>query len=440
MRTSSLLKLFGVAILALLLGDGLSSVAQASQPLDTIQLDNGILLRDWIDLPAVQSVQSPLETGERAVEYIKRYGAYRELLDIVSKATRSKAFEERSITAENAAQRLAELDTARKKLGEWPQLIVSHAKAASLSGKPDTALADLKSWLKVAPVDDKRRKEIVALVIESETDGTTVTRYFSAGGRSFTDAATGMEFIFIKGGCYEMGDTFGERWEDARPVHNVCVNDFYLGKYEVTVGLFRAFVQETGYRTEAEKRDGCFESKGSSGGRRFWSSLSFSQDDNEPVVCVSWNDTQAFNTWLSRKGGKGYRLPTEAEWEYAARSGGKNEKYAGASNDAVVDDYAWTDNNSERRTHSVGGKTPNGLGLYDMTGNAFELCQDWYGKYYYSESPKDNPCGPSTGQLRVRRGGAWPYSPWEGYAAKRASQPPELPSDTDGFRLSLSAP
>ena len=180
MCTSSLVKVFRIGMLALSLGVGLFSPARAAQSLDTIQLDNGIRLRDWVDLPAVQSVQSPSETGERAVEYIKRYGPYRELLDIVWKATRSKAFEEQAITAENAVQKLSELDRARRKLGEWPQLTISHARAAFLSGKPDMALADLKSWLKVVPVDDRRRKEIVALVVESEKDGAAVTRYAAA--------------------------------------------------------------------------------------------------------------------------------------------------------------------------------------------------------------------------------------------------------------------
>jgi hypothetical protein len=179
MYIGSLQKLSGLAGLAMLFVSGLLSPVNAAQSLDTIQLDNGLLLRDWIDLPAVQSVQSPLETGERAVTYIKRYGAYRELLDIVWKATRSKPFEEGTITAENAAQRLEELDKARTKLGEWPQLVISHARAASLLGKSDAALADLKSWLKVVPVDDRRRKTIVALVIESEKDDAVVTRYFT---------------------------------------------------------------------------------------------------------------------------------------------------------------------------------------------------------------------------------------------------------------------
>jgi formylglycine-generating enzyme required for sulfatase activity len=197
------------------------------------------------------------------------------------------------------------------------------------------------------------------------------------------DPTTGMEFVFVKGGCYEMGDTFGDGQADEKPVHNVCVSDFYLGKYEVTVGQFRTFVQDTNYRTEAEKGDGCFVWNGSKwdkDGSKSWRSPGFSQDDNQPAVCVSWNDTQAFNEWLSRKGGKSYRLPTEAEWEYAARSGGKKEKYAGTSNDSGLGEYAWYNANSGSRTHSVGGKTPNGLGLYDMTGNVWEWCQDWYGE------------------------------------------------------------
>ena len=180
MRTVSLRKLFGFSVLVLLFSAGPLSPARAAQSLDTIQLDNGIRLRDWVDLPAVQSVQSPLETGERAVEYIKRYGPYRELLDIVWRATLSKAFAERAVTAENAAQKLSELDQARRSLGEWPQLIISHARAASLEGKPDTALADLKSWLRVVPADDSRRREIVALVVESEKEGAVVVmRHFT---------------------------------------------------------------------------------------------------------------------------------------------------------------------------------------------------------------------------------------------------------------------
>jgi len=192
------------------------------------------------------------------------------------------------------------------------------------------------------------------------------------GGKEFKDTATGMEFIRIKGGCFEMGDTFGGGEADEKPVHSVCVDDFYLGKYEVTVGQFRKFVQDTDYKTEAEKGDGSFVWKGSKWEKErgaSWRSPGFSQDDNHPVVCISWNDAQAFKEWLSRSSGKSYRLPTEAEWEYAARSGGKREKYAGTSNDAELGEYAWYNANSGSTTHPAGQKRPSGLGLYDMTGN-----------------------------------------------------------------------
>ena len=207
------------------------------------------------------------------------------------------------------------------------------------------------------------------------------------------------------------------------------------------VGQFKRFVTETGYRTEAEKGDGCYlwnGSKWDKDGSKSWRSPGFSQDDNQPAVCVSWNDTQAFNDWLSRKGGKSYRLPTEAEWEYAARSDGKREKYAGGDD---LDRVAWYSSNSGSKTHSVGTKAPNGLGLFDMSGNVWEWCQDWYGEKYYSESPRDNPRGPSSGQYRVLRGGAWSTTPQDVRAAIRYRGVPAYRSDSNyGFRLSLSAP
>ena len=125
-----------------------------------------------------------------------------------------------------------------------------------------------------------------------------------------------------------------------------------------------------------------------------------------PVECVSWNDCQTFIEKLNQLTGKKFRLPTEAEWEYAAR-GGKNSKgykYAGSN---TIDDVAWYTNNSGSQTHEVATKSPNELGLYDMSGNVWEWCQDWYGSSYYSNSPQTNPTGPSSGSSRVLRGGSW---------------------------------
>ncbi len=237
----------------------------------------------------------------------------------------------------------------------------------------------------------------------------------TTGGQAFTEATTGMEFVFVKGGCYDMGDNFGDGGGDEKPVHNVCVNDFYLGKYEVTQGQWRAVMGSNPSH---------FKDCGASC----------------PVEQVSWNDTQDFIGRLNRTTGKSYRLPTEAQWEYAARSGGKREKWAGTSEEAALGNFAWYNANSGNRTRPVGQKQPNGLGLFDMSGNVWEWCQDWYGDRYYAASPRDNPQGPSSGQHRVLRGGAWGGSARGGRAADRDWLGPAFRGNDFGFRLSLSAP
>jgi len=197
------------------------------------------------------------------------------------------------------------------------------------------------------------------------------------------EPATGMELVLVKGGCYRMGDTFGDGETEEAPVHEVCVGDFYLGKYEVTQGEWKRLMG-----TNPSRDAGC------------------TGDDRCPVDSVTWDDAQDFIARLNRAGGGGYRLPTEAEWEYAARSGGKSERYAGGSD---VDRVAWYAENSGRRNHPVGMKAPNGLGLHDMSGNVWEWTGDWYGVDYYARSPRDDPKGPAgpTGPNvdRVLRGG-----------------------------------
>ena len=208
--------------------------------------------------------------------------------------------------------------------------------------------------------------------------------------------------VFVKGGCYEMGDTFGDGIGNERPVHTVCVDDFYMGKYEVTQ---EEWVAVMGNNPSHFK--GC---------------------DKCPVESVSWDDVQVFISKLNSKTGKNYRLPTEAEWEYAASSGGKKEKFAGFSDESQLYLYAnfcgsnctptWktkttTTNHNDRyeNTSPVGTYKPNGLGLYDMSGNVSEWVSDWYDWSYYRISPKDNPVGPSSGQYRVGRGGSWNFGP-----------------------------
>ncbi|MBI5747219.1 MAG: formylglycine-generating enzyme family protein [Nitrospirae bacterium] len=191
--------------------------------------------------------------------------------------------------------------------------------------------------------------------------------------------------VLVKGGCYDMGDTFGDGNSDESPVHNVCLDDFYIGEHEVTQGEWQEIMGDN-----PSFFKGC---------------------DYCPVEWVSWNDTQGFIERLNKKRGKNYRLPTEAEWEYAARSGGKKERYSGTSSESELGNYAWYNNNSEFKTHPVKQKRPNSLGLYDMSGNVWEWVSDWYDEGYYKNSPKDNPKGPSTGKYRVLRGGSWGSGP-----------------------------
>lgn len=231
-----------------------------------------------------------------------------------------------------------------------------------------------------------------------------------ASGSSFTDHITGMEFVRVKGGCYNMGDTFGDGSPDEKPVHEVCVDDFYIGKYEVTQA---EYVKITGNNPSV-----------------------FKLGENYPVEKISWDDIQSSINELNRKSGKNYRLPTEAEWEYAARSGGGNEKYAGGHS---VDAVAWYRDNSEDKTHAVGTKEPNGLGIFDMNGNVWEWCSDYEDHDYYTSSPKHNPKGPISGNERVYRGGSW-YNP-QSYVRStlREGISSDISSYNIGFRLVLKA-
>lgn len=215
-----------------------------------------------------------------------------------------------------------------------------------------------------------------------------------------------MKMVFVKGGMFAMGDIWGDGESDEKPVHNVTVSDFYIGKYEVTQAQWQEIM-------------------GSNPSYFDYNS------DKHPVDNVSWEDVQEFITKLNQKTGKKYRLPTEAEWEYAAR-GGYNYKYSGSD---TLTDVAWYYDNSGQKTHSVGQKRPNKLGIYDMSGNVYEWCQDWYGSY--SSASQTNPTGPSSGSYRVLRGGSW-NSPTENCrVSSRNSNPPSGRYYGGGFRLVL---
>lgn len=222
-----------------------------------------------------------------------------------------------------------------------------------------------------------------------------------------------MEFVYVKGGCYEMGDAFGVGNADEEPMHEVCVSDFYIGKYEVTQ---EQWGEVTGNNPAFFRRGG-----------------------NYPVEYISWYDVQEFIRRVNQKTGMNYRLPTEAEWEYAARSGGKKEKWAGTSRESDLDDFAWTDKNSGEQTHPVGQKKPNGLGLFDMSGNVWEWVGDWYDQDYYKYSPRNDPKGPgySWDNSRVLRGGSWISMPGDVRTSLRGRRIPSVKGNL-GFRLAFS--
>ena len=188
------------------------------------------------------------------------------------------------------------------------------------------------------------------------------------------------KMIHVKGGTFMMGATpeqKGDAFSDESPVHEVKLSDFSIGEMQVTQELWEAVMG---------------------------SNPSWFYGNKLPVDWVSWNDCQEFIRELNEKTKRNFRLPTEAEWEYAARGGNKSQgyKYAGSNN---LDEVAWYVENSGNKTQEVGLKKPNELGLYDMSGNVWEWCNDWYDDY--SSSSQNNPQGPSFGSFRVYRGGSW---------------------------------
>lgn len=228
------------------------------------------------------------------------------------------------------------------------------------------------------------------------------------------------EMIFVPGGTFKMG-SLKSSYKDDKPVHEVKISPFYISKYEVTVEKFKKFVSERkgGYRTEAEQKGYSLVWNGQGWDKSpklTWEKDQYGavrSDYNYPVVHISWNDAQAFVEWLSKTEGAVYRLPTEAEWEYAARGGseGAMEDYSGSKN---VKSVAWFDNNSAGKIHSIGRKRANNLGIHDMSGNVAEWCQDWYSRAYYkafgtSDIVQDpsGPQNPDNNGARIIRGGSW---------------------------------
>jgi len=226
--------------------------------------------------------------------------------------------------------------------------------------------------------------------------------------------------IYVKGAVFDMG---GESWrDDAKPIHKVELSDYWIGEFLVT---------QTIWEQVMKNNPSTFKGK------------------NRPVEYISWNEVvQEFLPELNKQAAKErkenilFRLPTEAEWEYAARGGieSKGYLYAGGNK---IEELAWYSSNSHRETKAVGLKLPNELGLYDMSGNVREWCHDWYDKEYYLSCHKKgiskDPTGPESGTYRVLRGGSWSLNSEGCRSTFRATYLPDYRNDDIGFRLVLSS-
>ena len=233
-----------------------------------------------------------------------------------------------------------------------------------------------------------------------------------------------VEWIFVEGNSYHMGDKFEDGKFFEKPVHEVKLSDFHISKYEITFAQYEAYCDATG------------KSKPDDNG---WGR------GNRPVINVSWEDANAFCEWMTEKTGDSIRLPSEAEWEYAAREGGKGIRFGNGENVADPSKINFLSSMkckkgyslpgvSRYKTTPVGSFVPNALGLHDMSGNVREWCSDWFNVHYYGKCPMNDPKGPSWGTQRVNRGGS--YASVSDYVrcTYRSSAPPSWRYKNIGFR------
>jgi len=295
---------------------------------------------------------------------------------------------------------------------------------------------------------------------ETQSESEDTDKYSKLPSRKTIELGDGvrLEMVLIPAGSFTMGANDGI--DDEKPPHRVTVTKpFYLGKFEITIDQFDQFVKATSYETDAERGIGFQGAFGwNSETAEFkmnesysWRNAGFTQSSDHPVVNISWNDAMAFCNWLSRKESKAYRLPTEAEWEYACRAGSTTPYAYGDDPEAAIKvanvaDAAFEVEFPELKgiiqsddgfvyTSPAGSFMPNSFGLCDMHGNVWEWCADWYDAQYYATSPTNDPTGPKTGEERVYRGGGW-FNCTRGFrSSSRSGGLPDNRHLTLGFRV-----
>ena len=259
----------------------------------------------------------------------------------------------------------------------------------------------------------QEEKKIIKEKMEVEREEVALS-----GGSNLSNSPASVtpQMVLVTGGSFNMGNNSSDEM-DEKPSHTVSINNFSMSKYETTVAEYKAFCQANG--------------------RTMPDAPSWGWNDMHPVVNVNFNDATAYCNWLSETTGKNYRLPTEAEWEYAARGGQKSSLHSYSGSDDF-EQVGWSTDNAGGQPQAVGRKQPNELGLHDMSGNAWEWCKDWYSDSYYSSSPLANPRGATSSSSHVLRGGSWRTTTAACGVANRNAYRPGERDESYGFRVVLS--
>jgi len=297
---------------------------------------------------------------------------------------------------------------------QFPDISITQKYTLPLGAFSDFIEINLKNLVNQKIEEENKRKAEEEERKRREEEARAKERMFKVGNVEF-------KMIRVEGGTFMMGsrDNDADAFDDEKPQHQVTLSDYYIGETQVTQTLWEA-VMGTNVRQQRDKADSSWPLRG--------------EGADYSMYYVSWDECQKFIRELNRLTGKTFRLPTEAEWEFAARGGNKSRgtKYAGSNDISTV---AWYDYNSGSKTHLVKGKSPNELGLYDMSGNVWEWCQDWSGRY--NSSSQTNPTGSASGSNRVLRGGSWRNIARDCRVVNRINYGPGRRFRNVGFRLSL---
>ena len=282
---------------------------------------------------------------------------------------------------------------------------------------------------------------LLALGAVGVSQAQTAAQPIYGAGSVLRDCADCPEVVVLPKGRFTMGAAADEvgRKPAEQPAHEVTISGMVaMGRFEIRRGEFARFVKEAGYVTEAEAGDGCWVWRSGELSKingTNWLRPGFDQTDAHPAVCVSWNDAQAYVKWLSQKTGKTYRLPAEAEWEFAARSR-STQRFSFGVDESRLPEYGWFTLNSGGHTHAVGERKANAFGLYDMHGNVWEWVQDcWHENY--TNAPVDGSAWLDAGSCgrRVFRGGSWGEKALSNRTAARAGSSTDNRSNFVGFRV-----